>query len=107
LPGWSGSAIASGLGSADVGVVDRSVRDAIAASYARRMLPFSRAIFFAVLSALMTAALLIGAFVAALVGLGHGGMVALMFAISLALLMASLVELTREIRVDMATMRLD
>ena len=39
----------------------------------------SRAIYYAVLSALVTAALLIGAFVAALVGLGHGGVMAVMF----------------------------
>ena len=44
----------------------------IAASFARRMELLSRAIYFAVLSALVTAALLIGAFLTALVGIGHG-----------------------------------
>jgi hypothetical protein len=55
----------------------------------------------------MTAALLIAAFLAALVGIGHGLIVALMFALSLGLLMVSLVDLTLEIRVYMATMHLD
>ena len=95
------------LRSPDLGAVDLAVRDAIAAAFARRMVLLSRAIYFAVLSALVTAALLISAFLAALAGIGHGGIVALMFAGSLALLMASLIELTREIRVHMASMHLD
>ena len=45
------------------------------------------------LSALVTAALLITAFLSALVGIGHGKMIALLCAVSLALLMASLIEL--------------
>jgi len=53
------------------------------------------------------AALLISAFLAALGGVGHARFIALAFAASLALLMASLVELTREIRVYMAYMHLD
>ncbi len=80
---------------------------AVAASFARRMELLSRAIYFAVLSALLTAALLIGAFFAALVGIGHARIVALMFVAALALLMASLVELTREMRVYMAHMHLE
>jgi hypothetical protein len=60
-----------------------------------------------VLSALLTAALLIGAFFAALVGIGHARIVAMMFVAALALLMASLVELTREMRVYMAHMHLE
>ena len=56
-------------------------------------------------SALVTAALLIGAFAAALLGLGHAGVV--MFVVALALLMASLIELTREIRVHLAKLGLD
>ena len=79
----------------------------IAASFARRMELLTRAIYFAVLSALLTAALLIGAFLAALVGLGHGQIIAMLFAAALALLMVSLVELTREIRVYMAHMHLE
>jgi Protein of unknown function (DUF2721) len=93
------------LRSADAAAVDPS--GVIAASFSRRMALLSRAIYFAVLSALATAALLIGAFVAALSGVGHARFIALMFAVSLALLMASLVELTREIRIYMANMHLE
>jgi hypothetical protein len=91
----------------DAGDVEPSVRDAIAASFARRRLLLGCAILFAVLSALVTAALLIGAFLAALAGFGHGGIIAALFAVSLALLMASLVELTREIRVYMTHARFE
>jgi hypothetical protein len=87
--------------------IDSSLRDTIAKSFARRMQLLSRAIYYAVLSALVTAALLIGAFLAALVGLGHGDVMAVMFVVALALLMISLVELAREVRVHMATMHLD
>jgi hypothetical protein len=93
------------LRSADAGAVNPS--GALAASFSRRMVLLSRAIYFAVLSALATAALLIGAFAAALAEIGHVRFVALMFAVSLALLMASLVELTREIRVHMTNMHLE
>jgi hypothetical protein len=93
------------LRSADAGAVDPS--GAMAVSFSRRMVLLSRAIYFAVLSALATAALLIGAFFAALAEIGHARFVALMFAVSLMLLMASLVELTREIRVHMANMHLE
>ena len=79
----------------------------IAASFVRRMELLSRAIYFAVLSALVTAALLIGAFLTALVGVGHGAIVAAMFAAALALLMTSLVELAREMRIYMAHMHLE
>ena len=79
----------------------------LAASFARRMELLSRAIYFAVLSALLTAALLIGAFLTALVGIGHGQVVATMFVAALALLMTALVELTREMRVYMAYRRLE
>jgi hypothetical protein len=87
--------------------LDPSLKDAIAKSFARRLQLLSRAVYYAVLSALITAALLIGAFLAALAGVGHGGIMAAMFVVALALLMVSLVELTREIRVHMATMHLD
>jgi Protein of unknown function (DUF2721) len=79
----------------------------IAASFARRMELLTRAIYFAVPSALLTAALLIAAFIAALVGIGHARFVALMFAAALVLLMAALVELAREMRVYMAHMHLE
>jgi Protein of unknown function (DUF2721) len=93
------------LRSADAEAVDPT--GAIAAAFSRRMILLSRAIYFAVLSALVTAALLIAAFLAALLGIGHGHIVALMFVVSLGLLIASLVELTREIRVHMANMHLE
>jgi hypothetical protein len=93
------------LRSADAAAVDPT--GAIAASFSRRMVLLSRAIYLAVLSALVTAALLIGAFGAALLGVGHGQLVALMFVVSLGLLIASLVNLTREIRVYMANMHLE
>ncbi len=80
---------------------------AVATSFMRRMELLSRAILFAVLSALVTAALLIAAFFAALVGIGHGQIVAMMFAVALMLLMASLVQLAREIRVYMKHMHLE
>jgi hypothetical protein len=80
---------------------------AIAASFARRMVLLSRAIYFAVLSALVTAALLICAFLAALAGFGHGQVVALLFVVSLGLLIASLLDLAREIRVYMTNMHLE
>jgi len=95
------------LRSADDSARHPSVRDAVAAAFARRMVVLGRAIHFTVLRALVTAALLISAYLSARVGVGHGGIVAMMFALSLALLMASLVELTREIRVYTATMGLD
>jgi Protein of unknown function (DUF2721) len=77
----------------------------IGVSFLRRMELLSRAIYFAVLSALVTAGLLIGAFFAALIGIGH--VIAILFALALMLLMASLVELAREIRVYMAYMHLE
>ena len=81
--------------------------DGLAAAFARRMELQSRAIYFAVLSALLTAALLIGAFFAALIGIGHARIVAMMFVVALALLMASCVELAREMRVYMAHMHIE
>jgi Protein of unknown function (DUF2721) len=95
------------LRAGDLASLEPSVREAIAGSFRRRMELLGRAIYFAVLSALVTAALLIGAFLAALVGVAHGGVVAVMFVVALALLMASLADLAREIRVHMATMGLD
>jgi hypothetical protein len=78
-----------------------------AASLARRMKLLIRAIYFAVLSALVTAALLIGAFFTALLGIGHGQIVAALFATALALLMASLVEFTREVRVYISQLNVE
>jgi hypothetical protein len=98
-------------------VIDRSralrTADAIdpsgilAAAFSRQMFLLGRAIYFAVLSALITAALLIGAFITALAGIGHGRTVAVLFTAALALLMASLVDFAREIRVRMVHMHLE
>ena len=95
------------LQSVGADALDPSLKDAIAKSFARRKQLLGRAIYYAVLSALITAALLIVAFGAALVGFGHGGIMAAMFVVALALLIVSLIELTREIRVHIATMHLD
>jgi Protein of unknown function (DUF2721) len=93
------------LRSLDAATADPS--GALAASFSRRMVLLSRAIYFAVLSALVTAGFLIAAFVAALEGIGHARLVATMFALSLGLLIAALIDLTREIRVYMANMQLE
>ena len=66
-----------------------------------------RAIYFSVLSALSTAALLILAFALAVFGIEHRIGVALMFVLALALLMGSLVMLTLEVRLAIRSMHLD
>ena len=88
-------------------VLETSVKETIARSFARRMTLLGNAIYLAVLSALVTAMLLIAAFLAGLLGIGHGGIVAVMFMVALALLIASLIQFAREIRLHMATMHLD
>jgi len=74
---------------------------------AERARLLNRAIYLSVLSALSTAAPLIVAFACALFGIEHRTGVALMFVVALALLMGSLVELTREVRLTMTSMHLD
>jgi hypothetical protein len=96
---------ARALGSSDPNLLDPT--DKLAAAFVRRREILNRAIYFAVLSALASAGLLILAFLAALLGIGHGQVVATMFVLALLLLLASLVELAREIRVYMAHMRLE
>jgi hypothetical protein len=81
--------------------------DALLQPLGRRLLLLGRAIYFGVLSALVTSALLISAFAAALLGVGHGAIVAVMFVVALALLMACLVNLALEIRIQLTTMGLD
>jgi hypothetical protein len=81
--------------------------DRLAAAFLRRMELLGNAIYLAVLSALATATLLVLAFLAGLLGIGHGQIVALMFVLALLLLMTSLVQLAREIRVYMAHMHLE
>jgi hypothetical protein len=74
---------------------------------ARRAAFLLRAIYLSVLSALSTAALLIVAFACAMFGIEHRTGVAVMFVVALVLLMGSLVELTREVRLTMRSMHLD
>jgi len=81
--------------------------DEISAALAHRIAFLNRAIYFAVLSGLCTAALLIVAFAFALLGLSHTTGVAIMFIVALILLMSSLVEFTREVRMSLRTMHLD
>lgn len=78
-----------------------------AACLSRRMFLLNRAIYFAVLSALCTAALLIVAFGCALFGVGHNTGVAIMFVLALLLLMTALVQLTREVRISLRTLHLE
>ena len=73
----------------------------------RRVMLLGRAIYFGVLSALVTSALLIAAFASALLGVGHGAIVAIMFVLALGLLMTCLVNLALEIRIQLATIGLD
>ena len=85
----------------------RSSPDGSSPSLGRGVRLLSNAIYFAVLSALVTATLLIATFIATILGISHGGIVAVMFMIALALLIASLVQSALEIRLHSATMRLD
>ncbi len=95
------------LQSGDLVALDPSIRETLANSFARRVTLLGAAVLYAVLSALVTALLLIAAFLAALAGIGHGGIVAVMFVVALALLIAALVQFAREIRLQMATAHLD
>jgi sterol desaturase/sphingolipid hydroxylase (fatty acid hydroxylase superfamily) len=82
-------------------------KEALLQTLDRRVLLLGRAIYFGVLSALVTSALLIAAFASALLGVGHGVIVAAMFVVALALLMTCLVNLALEIRIQLATIGLD
>ena len=74
----------------------------------KRAALLNQAIYLSVLSALATAAaLLIVAFVCALAGINHRTGVAVMFVVALVLLMAALIELTREVRITLKSMNLD
>ncbi len=92
------------LGDADG---DPELKRFIADAFVRRMTLLSRSIYFAVLSALVTAGLLIVAFVTALLDMSHAGAVAVLFIVALSLMIAALVELAREIRVHTTTMHID
>jgi hypothetical protein len=89
------------------GAVPPDERPPFEGALRRRLLLLGRAIYFGVLSALLTAALLIVAFMAALGGYGHGAVVAIMFTGALGLLMVSLVNLALEIRLQLATIGVD
>jgi hypothetical protein len=71
---------------------------------AGRMHILHGAIYFAVLSALATASLLVVAFVSAFLGIGHEIGMAILFTVALVLLMGSLIQLTRDVRVAMRTL---
>lgn len=73
----------------------------------RRMRLLSRAILLSVVSAFMTAALLVFSFLAGLLGMGHGGIVAVFFTVALILLMVALGDLAREVRLQISTMHLE
>ncbi len=79
----------------------------VGAALTRRAVLLGNAIYFGVLSALATSILLVAAFGAALLGVGHGVIVALMFVAALILLSASLVNLALELRVHMSTITID
>jgi hypothetical protein len=64
-------------------------------------------IYFAVLSGLSTAALRVISFVCVLLGINHRTGVAVMFVLSLLLLMVALVDLVREVRLNLKTTHLE
>jgi Protein of unknown function (DUF2721) len=92
-------------GSGDV--VAEEQRVVASKSLRRRMKLLSRAIMFSVISAFVTAVLLVLSFLAGLLGLGHGAIVAIFFVIALVLMMLALADLAREVRIQIATMHLD
>jgi Protein of unknown function (DUF2721) len=73
----------------------------------RRIVLLNHAIYLAVLSALSTAALLIVAFVSAFFSIQHERGVGALFILALILLMASLVQLAREVRLARAAFLAD
>jgi Protein of unknown function (DUF2721) len=79
----------------------------IMASLSARMVILDRAIYFAALSGLCTAALLIVLFVGALLNIPYGAGVAALFALALLLLMVSIVELIRDVRLNLRALHLE
>jgi hypothetical protein len=79
----------------------------IMASLSARMVILDRAIYFAALSGLCTAALLIVLFVGALLNIPYGAGVAALFALALLLLMVSIVELIRDVRLNLRALQLE
>jgi hypothetical protein len=86
---------------------DPAVSPSVMSTLARRMAFLNHGIYFAVLSGLSTAALLVISFACALLGINHRTGVAIMFVLSLLLLMVSLVDLVREVRLNLKTMHLE
>ncbi len=82
-------------------------RHAVPELLRRRMRLLNRAILFGVLSALVTAALLVVSFAAGLFGMGHGTAVAVFFTLALILMMAALTDFAREICLQTSTMHLE
>jgi hypothetical protein len=77
------------------------------AAVSRRLVLLNRGIFFAALSGLFTAALLILRFAGALLDISHRMGVALLFVLALVLFMVSIVELIRDVRVNLETMHVE
>ena len=75
-----------------------------AAALKKRVRILHAAIYFAVLSALMTATLLIVAFVTAFFGLQHQVGMAILFSVSLAMLMAALTQLARDVHMAITSL---
>jgi|SRR5271170_574020 hypothetical protein len=77
------------------------------ASVSRRLVLLNRGIYFAALSGLCTAGLLIVLFACALLDISHRTGIAVMFVLALILLMASLMELVRDVRLNLETMHVE
>jgi hypothetical protein len=96
---------ARGLRTVDPGVLPANLD--LGQMFTRRLELLYSAIYFAVLSALTTAALLLLAFGSAFLELRHEYGVAVLFSVALILLMTSLVHFVWEIRLAMKTMHRD
>jgi Protein of unknown function (DUF2721) len=79
----------------------------ILALVSQRLVLLNRGIYFAALSGLCTAALLIVLFACALLDISHRSGVAAMFVLALILLMASIVDLVRDVRLNLETMHVE
>jgi hypothetical protein len=77
------------------------------AAVSRRLALLHRGMVFAALSGLCTAALLIVLFTGAIFDFPHRTGVASMFALALLLLMVSIIDLIRDLRVNFETMRVE
>ena len=80
---------------------------AILAAVSRRLVLLNRAILFAALSGLSTAALLIVLFAGAFLDLSYHTGIAVIFVLALILLMVSIVELIRDVQLNLKTMQVE